>query len=377
MYYLDNAATTKVNDKVVEKILKYNSEHYFNPSSVYLPAVNVRKDIENVRKNILNLLSASEHSLLFTSSATEANNTIFNTINLRIGDKVLISSSEHPSVYNTAMALKNKGIIVEVIKVKTNGQIDFDDLKSKLDDKVKLVSIMFVCNETGVIHNINKVVKIVKSFNDKILIACDGVQAFGKLDICLDLLDVDFFVLSAHKIHGPKGIGALVYKKKIKINPFIIGGGQENGFRSGTENVSGIIGLGVASEIAYKNLENNYKYVFNIKKQILKYLNESNINYILNGDVDESTPYILSISVPGIRGEVLLHMLENFDIYVSTGSACSSKHFDNRILEAMGRNKEEVMGSIRLSFNAYDEYDIEYISKKIIETILDLKGKIN
>ena len=213
MYYLDNAATTKVNGNVVNIINKYNQEHYFNPSSVYLPAVNVKKDIENVRKCILEFLDASEHSVIFTSSATEANNTIFNSVKLRTGDKVLISSSEHPSVYNTAMNLKNKGVIVEIINVKEDGQIDFDDLKSKLDSKVKLVSFMYVCNETGVIHDIKKLVKIVRNFNSQILIACDGVQAYGKIDVCLDVLDVDFFVLSAHKIHGPKGVGALVYKR--------------------------------------------------------------------------------------------------------------------------------------------------------------------
>ena len=195
--------------------------------------------------------------------------------------------------------------------------------------------------------------------------------------MCLDALGVDFYVISAHKIHGPKGIGALVYKKGINIVPLLIGGGQENNLRSGTENVSGVMGLYVASQIAFNNLENNYKKVEALKNALIEKIKRVCDGVIINGENGNVSPYILSLSVAGIRGEVLLHMLEEFGIYISTGSACSSKHFDNRILESMGRNKSEVMGSVRISFNAYDDYDIDYISDKICKLIIELKRKIN
>jgi len=375
--YLDNAATTKCLPNVRDIVEKYSNDFFYNPSSVYMGAVQVRKDLENARKELLNLLGASNHKLLFLSGATEANNLIFNSLNLRAGDKILVSVGEHPSVYNRAIKERERGIVVDFINLNSDGTVDIDDLKSKLDEKVKLVSCMYVSNETGAVNDIKKICKIVKSYNSNICFACDGVQSFGKINVNLDMLGVDYFVLSAHKIHGPKGIGALVYNKQRKIVPLLYGGGQEENLRSGTENVAGIMGLHAAAKHAIDNLKNNFDRVSNLKQNFKIKIIDANIGAIINADNETSSPYILSISIPNIRGEVLLHMLEGYGIYISTGSACSSKHSDNRILEAMGRNKTEVMGSIRISFNAIDKYDIDYIASKIIDTIKELKGKIN
>ena len=288
---------------------------------------------------------------------------------------MLISAGEHPSVFNSAMKLKNKGVVVEVIELTKEGQVDICDLESKIDEKVKLVCIMMVSNETGAINDIQNIVKIVKSKNKNALFLCDGVQGFGKLKICLDVLNVDFFVVSGHKIHAPKGIGVLITKKDININPLIVGGGQENGQRSGTENVSGIMALEKAAQIVTKNIDEKYEKVQRIKNTIIDGLKDSDANLVINGD--NTSPYILSVSIPGIRGEVLLHMLEEDGVLVATGSACSSKNSDNRVLAAMGRTKAEILGNIRLSFNAEDEYDLEFIIKAISKRIKELKGRMN
>ena len=377
MYYLDNAATTKVLPEILSVMNQYLGEYYYNPSSVYMPSVNVKKDVEKVRDYILDVVGASNHKVIFTSSATEANNTIFNSVNLRSGDKVLISSVEHPSVYNKAITLREKGVIVEQIKCDKNGVLDLDDLKVKLDKTVKLVSVMAVCNETGVIHNLKEISKTIKSYNRNILFAVDGVQAYGKIELYLDLYNIDFFVLSAHKIHGPKGVGALIYRKDLKIVPLLIGGGQENGLRSGTENVAGIMGLYQASIIAFNNMKANYKFVCEIKDELVSIL-EKNVNGIIvnGGNCFDVSPYILSVSIPGIRGEVLLHMLEKDEVYISTGSACSSKYFDNRVLSAMGRSIDEIRGSVRISFNAYDVIKVEELAEIILNKINELKGKM-
>jgi len=371
MIYLDNAATTRCRQEVIDVMNNYQTHDFFNASSVYAPAVSVRKDIDEARNSILDILCASDHKLVFVSSATEANNLIFSSINLRPGDKILISVGEHPSVFECAKSYAQKGVCVEYVNLLENGELDTCDLKRKMTKEVKLVSCMLVSNETGAISDIKKICEIVKSVNNKTLVACDGVQAFGKIDVCIDDLGVDFFVVSAHKIHGPKGVGALIYNKDIKIVPLMIGGGQENGLRSGTENVAGILGLKIASEIASENLKNNYVKVSAVKQNIIDELYNNNVDFMINGN---GSPYILSLSFDGVRGEVLLHSLEADNIYISTGSACSSKHQDNRILEAMGRSKKEVMGSVRLSFNPYDEYDAKYIANKISTKVKMLKG---
>ena len=370
MIYLDNAATTKCKPSVVDVMTKYLSEEFYNPSSVYERAVSVRKDIESARQYILNAVCASNHKLLFVSGATEANNLIFSSASLRAGDKVLVSMGEHPSVFECAKHYQNKGVNVEHIKLSSDGNVDFDDFVSKMDDKVKLVLIMMVSNETGAINDIKRLCAYAKKVNNRVLFATDGVQAFGKIEVCIDDLNVDYFVCSAHKIHGPKGVGALIYASKSKIVPMMLGGGQENTLRSGTENVAGILGFAEATKQSIQFIDANLLKVTAIRNQIIEELKTRGVSFVVNGD---GSPYILSLSFEGVKGEVILHILEGKGIMISTGSACSSKNSDNRILSAMGRSAKLVEGSIRLSFNAVDDYDAKFIADEIAVAVKKFK----
>ncbi|MBQ9790662.1 MAG: cysteine desulfurase [Clostridia bacterium] len=371
MIYLDNAATTQCLDGVVDVMNNYLKHDYFNASSVYAPAVKVRRDVENARNELLDMVFASNHKLLFVSCATEANNTIFESATLRSGDKIIVSAGEHPSVFECAKQFQNNGVEVCVVDLLPSGEIDEEDFARKMDRRVKLVSVMMVSNETGAVNNIKRICKIAKKVNPRVLVATDGVQAFGKIDVCVDDLGVDFFVMSAHKIHGPKGIGALVYRKDIHISPLLWGGGQENGLRSGTENVAGIMGFFEAAKLSMKNQKSNFEKVQKIRDEFIDEFQNSGVKFSVNGN---GSPFILSLSFDGIRGEVLLHALEEHEILVSTGSACSSKHSDNRILSAMGKSQAEVLGNVRISFNAHDAYDVKNIVKIFASTIEKLKG---
>ena len=242
-YYLDNAATTKVFDDVFDLMKKNNDELFFNPSASYSKALSSKKVLNDARKSILNILRGSAGKLYFTSSATESNNTVFNGVHLRSGDVVLVSKGEHPSVYNAAHRLEEKGVKVFDINLQSNGLVDVEDLKKLLSDKVKLVSIIHVSNETGAINDIKNLVKVVKNYNQKIIFHSDGVQAFGKIKVNLQDLGVDLYTISAHKIYAPRGIASLWIKNGIVIDSLLVGGGQEDGFRSSTENVAGAIGL--------------------------------------------------------------------------------------------------------------------------------------
>lgn len=369
-YYLDNAATTKVFDEEFEIMKNLNSDNFYNPSASYRPAIKTKKILDEAREKISKLLGASSGTLYFTSSATEANNTVFEGVHLRAGQVVLISAAEHPSVYESAYRLEKKGVVVKEIPLKKSGVVDEVELGKLLSEKVALVSVIHVSNETGVINDIKKLCKIVKDFNPKILFHSDGVQAFGKIEVNVGSLGVDLYTTSAHKIYAPRGIASLFVKKGTVIDPLLVGGGQEKGFRSSTENVAGAAAFAFAAEKVAHELKINYEVVSGYKNKLVKLLSESRIanNFKCNSD-ENASPYVLSISFAGIKGEVLMNALEGYNIFVSTGSACSSKKAGNRVLSAMGNSDLEVIGSIRISFSPYLEYDLEYISN-CIETLV-------
>ncbi len=371
VFYIDNAATTKVFEEEFDLIKKINSDYFYNPSASYMPARKSKKILEEAREDIFNLLSADNGNLYFTSSATEANNTVFEGIHLRAGQVVLISASEHPSVYESAYRLSKKGIIVKEIPITKSGQVNKEELIKLLDSEVALVSVIHVSNETGAVNDIKELCSIVKKFNSKIIFHSDGVQAFGKIKVNLNLLGVDLYTISAHKIYAPRGIAALFVKNGVTVDSLIVGGGQEKGFRSSTENVSGAAAFAFAAKKVCKELEDNYNKVNKLKLELINHLKESKIcdNFDCNL-LSEGSPYILSLSFDGIKGEVLMNALEAFNIFVSTGSACSSKKAGNRVLESMGIKDSRVVGSIRISFSPYCEYDIEYISNSIENCVL-------
>ncbi len=376
MFYLDNAATTKMFAEEID-IIKDCAEDFYNPSAAYRPAANVRKKYENARSEIRDLLKGGHGKLYFTSSATESNNTVFAGVHLKTGDEVLISAAEHPAVFNAAYRLGKKGVIVKEIPLKKNGQVDFVAFKDLMNEKVSLISVMHVSNDMGAINDIKKLCEYAKSVSKNVIFHSDGVQAFGKIRVNLADLGVDLYSISAHKIYAPRGIAALWVKAGTLIDPLLVGGGQEDGFRSSTENVAGALVFAYAAKQVVFNQKINFEKIQNFKLKMLNLLKNSDIFTFLslNSD-DDCSPYIVSVSFKNIKGEVLMNALAEHGILISTGSACSSKHAGNRTLKAMGKSDTEIVGSVRISFSPYEDYDFDFIASKIIECVMRLEKNV-
>lgn len=367
--FLDNASTTQMYKEVSEIISKTNLENFYNPSAMYHKSVVVKDSIENAKSYIAQMLNVDPKSIIFTSGATEANNlAIMGSLTAKKGAEYIFSSGEHPSVYNVAKSLEQKGNIVHFVKLGNDGSVDLEHLKSLLNENTHFVSIMFVSNETGAINDIKTISSIIKSFNPKIIFHVDGVQAFCKIPCNLTKLGVDAFTISAHKFHGPKGVGLLYYKNLNQLKPQILGGGQQLGFRSGTENVSGILGMAKAVQLEQENIAQNYEKVKSFKQIFIDQIkNDLNgYNYHINGSFENSSPYILSVSFKGLRGEVLMHILEQKGVIVGTGSACSSKKQENRVLANMGQTLDYVKGNIRVSFSSTNTLEEIILASKIL-----------
>ena len=372
--FFDNASTTKIMPEIAEELVCFNNDYYFNPSALYYHLHRMgeqnKPTLENMRQSILKCLGGDNGKLIFTGSATEASNlAIFGSVKKNTR-KILVSMGEHPSVYNSALELKNRGFDVEFVNLDKTGKVDIDDFEKKMTEDVDFVSIMHVSNETGAINDIARLVSIAKDVNPKAIFHCDGVQAFGKINVNVDDLGVDMYTISAHKIYGGKGVGALYVKNKVSLKPIIFGGGQESGLRSGSENLIGIYTLYRASQIVTKNLDENYNKVLNLKNLFLQKLAKTNLKYALHSFEDNS-PYIVSVSFEKCRAETLLNMLGDYDnIYVGNGSACSSKKMGNRVLESMGVSKSDIEGNLRISFGLYNTpEEVEYLVQKLYERV--------
>ncbi|MBQ7977316.1 MAG: cysteine desulfurase [Clostridia bacterium] len=372
MIYLDNSATTQTRVEVAKLVAEYSINNYFNPSSVYVPAINVKLDIDNARKRIMALLGVTSGKVIFTGSATEANNLVLNGL-ARKNKKIVISNGEHPSVFEVAKNLQNLGYMVEFVALNPDGTINLDDLASKVDENTGLVSVIHISNETGAVNDIAKISYIVKSRAPDCLVHCDGVQAFGKLKINLLNADVDLYTISSHKIHGPKGVAGLYFRDSVNLKPHILGGGQEGGLRSGTENPAGILGFTLACELMYEHFEEKRAHIRELKQYFIASLQKTSLQYIINGNPENCLENVLSVSFLGVRGEVLLHCLEKYEIYVSTGSACSSKHVGNRVLSSMGLAPKQMEGNIRFSFSEFNtKNEIDIVVKALQKEIRDL-----
>ncbi len=374
-FYLDNAATTKCFDEEIEIFKELSVYNFYNPSASYRPAREIKKQLDQARLNIVDCVGGEGGKLYFTSSATESNNTVFKGVNLRAGDIVLISKGEHPSVYESAHDLEKRGVKVFEIAITSNGVVDEDDYKKLVcQDGVKFISIIHSSNEIGAINDISKLCKIAKSVNKNIIFHSDGVQALGKINVNLNSLGVDLYTISAHKIYAPRGIAGLWVKNGVHLNPLLLGGGQEDGFRSSTENVSGALMFSYAVKKVCSERLKNFEIVKEYKKQFLNKLNASSVSDLIKiNSPDDANPYVVSLSIKGIKGEVLVNLLETYGVFVSTGSACSAKKAGNRVLEAMGFSKDEVISSIRVSFSPYIEYDFDKIATVFEECIKRLK----
>ena len=375
--YLDNSATTKPRQKVVDEMMTMLTEDYGNPSSLHRMGLDVEKKIETSRKIIADYLKANKEEIMFTSGGTESNNiAIQGLVNKYArGKKHLITSKiEHSSVVNVFKYFEEQGYKVTYIDVDSNGLIDLEQLKESISDETSLISIMYVNNETGTVQDIGKIKQIINSTNKDVKLHVDGVQAFGKINMDIKSLGVDTFSFSGHKIHGPKGVGGLFVRKGLKLDPIIFGGGQEKNIRSGTENTPGIIGLGVAVDELAKNFKEEHEQIQELKLYFYQAVSDNIEDIKLNSFMDDrSAGHILNISFRDTRGEVLLHYLESDNIYVSTGSACSSNgKGKSSVLKAIKLTDIEIDGAVRFSFsyeNTKDQLDtvVEKLKKAVEE----------
>jgi len=370
MIYLDNSATTATRPEVAKYLYDCTMDMFYNPSSVYAPAIAVKLQLDNARLTVMNSLDAPrDGQVYFTGSATEANNIILRGL-IKKHKKALISIGEHPSVYETAKALLNLGYDIEFIGLTPDGVVDVEHLTQLLDaNDVGFVSFMHVSNETGAINDIVALSKLIKAKHPKCIVHCDGVQAFMKIPFSLTESMVDAYTISSHKIHGPKGVGAFYVRKGINVAPSIFGGGQELGIRPGTENVPGILAFVLAITIMQDKLKANYAHAQELKTHMIKKLTQKCADFSINAQNAPTSPNVLSVSFHGLRGEILLHALEEHKIYVSTGSACSSKVAGNRILEAMGQDQKSISGNVRFSFS-------EFNTITEIDTVVDCLANI-
>lgn len=353
--YLDNSATTKCAKEVVDTVVKVMQEDYGNPSSKHMKGVVAENYIKEARETIAKTLKCQEKEILFTSGGTESNNmAIIGTAlaNQRNGKHVIVSSVEHASVKEPFNYLEEKGFKVTFLPVDKNGVVSLDALKEALDEETILVSIMYANNEIGTLEPIEEIGKIVKEYNSNIVYHVDAIQAYGKFKIIPKKLNIDLLSVSGHKIHGPKGTGFLYIKDKTKIKPIILGGGQQKAMRSGTENVPGVAGLGMAAKLIYEDhFEDKVDHMYELKEYFEEQLVQLE-GVTLNGIQGRtSAPHVISASFQGIRAEVLLHALEEKNIYVSSGSACSSnKPGLSSTLVAIGLDQNLLDSTVRFSF---------------------------
>lgn len=378
MVFLDNASTTKMYAESLRVFNEINEENFYNASALYRKGVESKNKLESARTSILNDLGArNEDNLIFTSGATESNNMIIRSVARNKNAKLIFSMGEHPSVYNVAQDLLGQGYNVEFVPLNKEGSVDISAFEKMVDEKTAFVSIMHVSNETGAINDIKSLVQIVRKKAKRAIFHVDGVQAFGKIPFFVEDLDVDAYTVSAHKLHGPKGVGALYLKKGTNVKALVLGGGQESNLRSGTENLAGICAFSKASEISKSNLEKNYENVQELNTFFRNKLKNVGFKYEINSNKDCS-PYIISLSIPKVRAESILYMLEDNGYLIGNGSACSSKKKDNRVLSAMGVESYLVEGSIRISFsNQTTKDDIKGFVDTLGRVVVDYLNNTN
>ena len=353
--YLDNNASTKIAPEVLEEMMPYLTKLYGNPSSMHTFGGQLHRKIEEARVKVASLINANPEEIIFTSCGTESDNTaIMSAVESLPRKKHIITTRvEHPAVMNFCQHLARKGYRVTYLPVNNQGQLDINVLLKAIDEDTAVVSIMFANNETGVIFPVSEILEILKERG--ILFHTDAVQAVGKIPIDVKKLPVDLLTLSGHKIHTPKGIGALYVRKGTRFNPYIIGGHQEKGRRAGTENVASIIALGKAAEIAVKNLDKEIIFLSGLRNKLENALLECCPNASVNGDRNNRLPNTANMSFEYVEGEAILLRLNEFGICASSGSACSSGSLEpSHVLRAMGIPYTAVHGSIRFSLSRYN-----------------------
>ena len=387
MIYLDNAASTAVHPEVVKEMLPYFDVQYGNPSSIHQFGRKAKNAVQKARKQVAALIGAEPNEILFTSGGTESNNTILDGVLKSSGEPdpehIITSSIEHEAILQPCKDFEKAGIKITYLPVDEYGIVDPDYIANSINSHTVLVSIMFANNEVGTIQPIKEISEICKKY--QIPLHTDAVQAVGKVPINVKDLGVDALSISSHKINGPKGIGALFIKKGLMVNPQILGGGQENGMRSGTENVASIVGFGKACEIAKDKLSDNISHFHSLYSLILTKTIKEITHVKLNGHPEKRIFNNIHLTFMGINGEDLIIKLDEHGIAASTGSACSvHTQKASHVLKAMGFNHEQITGSLRLSFgymNTLDEISqtVEILKKVVSElrSVSPYKTKYN
>lgn len=351
--YLDNNATTKCDDKVLEAMLPYLKESYGNPSSIYSFSKEIKEKITQARQNVAQLLNAKEEEIIFTSCASESNVTaIMNAVNQHANKKHIITTKvEHASIMETMKYLETKGYNITYLSVDEKGRIHLEELKNAIQKDTCLIAVMMANNEIGNIYPVKEIGEIARENN--ILFHCDAVQAVGKVKIDVKEMNIDTLSLSGHKIHAPKGIGVLYVKRGIKLNPLIFGH-QESNRRGGTENVPYIIGLGKAAEMILDDENKANEKIKHLRDWMETKIKERIEDCYIYGDLENRLPNTTNIAFKGIKGEEILLLLENQGIYIGTGSACNSQNIEpSHVLTAMGTDLSD-SSSIRISLGKYN-----------------------
>ena len=371
--YFDNSASTRVLDSVKDIVVKTMTEDYGNAAAKHRKGMEAERYIREARRIIAGTLKAAEKEILFTSGGSESNNmALIGTAlaNQRAGRHIISTAVEHPSVYNPLTYLEELGFEITFLPVDHNGHISLQQLEEAIRPDTILVSVMYVNNEVGAVEPIEEISRIIKAKNPSVMFHVDAIQAYGKYVIRPKKQGIDLLSVSGHKIHGPKGVGFLYIRSGVKIKPLIYGGGQQNNLRSGTENVPGAAGLGVAAKEMYTDHEEKIRRLTELKDYMTDRLGEIEGTLVNSKKGTESAPQIVSVSFEGVRSEVLLHALEDKEIYVSSGSACSSHHPGiSGTLKGIGLAQKYLDATIRISFGIFNtKEEIDYC----IDTLKEL-----
>lgn len=377
--YLDNSATTRVFPEVAELMTKIMCQDYGNPSSLHMKGVQAENHLRRARETLAKILKVNEKEIFFTSGGTESDNMALigcAFANNRRGRHIITTQIEHPAVLKTCAYLESMGYRVTYLPVDGSGRISLEDLQRAMCADTILVSVMHTNNEIGSIQPITEAGALIKRMNPQTLFHVDAVQGFGKAKIYPRKMGIDLLSASGHKIHGPKGIGLLYIGDKVKIQPMIYGGGQQMNLRSGTDNVPGAAGMARAAELLYAHYEDDMDRLYRCKKYFMdgvRQIEGVRVNGLLPGEPEGrgTAPHIVSVSVPGVRSEVLLHALEEKGIYISAGSACSArKPQPSATLKAVGVEKPLLESTVRFSFSVYTtEEELDYTLREMYDKI--------
>ena len=374
MIYLDNAASTQIADSVLQEMMPYLKENYGNPSSIHRFGRLATKAIESARKRIAELIGAQPDEILFTSGGTESNNTaLFGVLGKNKG-QLITSSIEHDAILEPCKRLQSQGHEVIYLPVDSFGIVDVEKLKSAITKQTALVSIMYANNEVGTIQPIKQIAQICK--DNGVPFHTDAVQAVGKIPLDVKDLGIDLMSISSHKINGPKGVGALYIRNGVQVDPLILGGGQEDGLRSGTENVANIVGFGKACQLAKENIQKNAEYLKGLRDALIQNISKEISHVTVNGHRESRLPNNAHFTFLGVNGEDLIIKLDEHGIAASTGSACSVKtQKASHVLAAMGFSHEQITGSLRLTVGLVNTmHEMEKTAQTLKQVVSELRS---